>query len=216
MEGLQQRKPVPIHIPFPVPSPVPIPSLLSLPRAMCLPVVPYMSPPCSLIVLPDVRGSTDLNKAVQCNSLCFPFLLPSLLLPGSHWLAGKSGSPCHPLGTGQDQTSIPLPHCLPSALSPHWGWTHWEGSCRARPPSPPSIIGPHRPVSRGRQLTHEVKQGQKSIYTGRVYRYRLSSRKLMTFRRGRWCQCAHTHTHAIQLMLHLLPPHAKPCAHGPP
>lgn len=64
MEGLQQRTPVPIHIPFPVPSPVPILSLLSLPRATCLPAVPYMSPPCSLIVLPVVRGSTDLNKGV--------------------------------------------------------------------------------------------------------------------------------------------------------
>ena len=139
MEGLQRRKPIPIHIPFPfpVPSLVPVPSLLPLPSATCLPAVPSVSPPCLLIVPPDVRGSTGPNEGIRCNYLRSPFLLPSLMLPGSHRLAGKSAAPCDPLGTGQDQTSIPLPRCLPSALSPRRGRTQWSGSCRARLPSPP-------------------------------------------------------------------------------
>lgn len=59
------------------------------------------------------------------------------------------------------------------------GWSR-----RARPSAPvvPSI----------RQSVREVKQGQSSVYEGRIYRYCLSSRKSMTFRRG----CTHTHTHA--------------------
>ena len=143
MEGLQQGMPVPIRIPFSFfPSPlVPGPSLLPLPSALCLPAVPSMSSPCSLIVLPDVPGSTDPNEGTRCHHLCSVFLSPFPVLPGPHQLEGEiRGSP-PPLGTGQDRTSVPLPCCLPSALS-HTGDgpTGWGAAGHSHHLPPPRVL----------------------------------------------------------------------------
>lgn len=115
-----------------------------------------------------------------------------LALPGAPKVpsAGREiwGSPSPPWHqTGLDQHP-------PAALPPQ---------DTAPPPPAPSVIDPHHPLLRGRQRMHEVKQGQKSVCKGRVYRRRLSSRTPMTFRRGRRCQ--RTHAHAVSFMLPLLP-----------
>lgn len=114
-----------------------------------------------------------------------------LALPGAPGVpsAGREiwGSPSPPWhGTGPDQHP-------PAALPP-------QGTA---PPPAPGVTDPHRPLLRGHQSTHEVKQEQKSVCKGRVYRRRLSSGTPMTFRRGRRCQ--RTQAHAVSFMLPLLP-----------
>lgn len=59
----------------------------------------------SLTVLPDVQGSTDPHKEIQCNYLSPLFLLFFPALPGPHQLMRKSGAPCHPLGTNRTRAA---------------------------------------------------------------------------------------------------------------